>query len=377
MNSKIKLLIVADTYYPKVDGTLRFIEEFVKRARNEFDISLLVPNLGKSTKPKGVKNVTLIAPSKIVKLSGYPNMKISIKNICDIKKAVKETDFVFVQGPALISYLSIYYGKKYKKKIIFYKHHITWELYENFFPEISKKFLIRIVRKLAIIFYNKCDLIIIPYRELEDSLKQYGVKSEIRVGSLGIDIDQFSISKNKKASKKKLKLPLNKTIIGYVGRISKEKNIDILLEAFNKVEFKDIFLLIVGGGNPDLVKKLKEIRNCHVTGFVNNVQDYLKATDIFVMPSLTETTSLATLEAMSCGLPVIATKVGFIKNYLVKDHNGIFFPRNSSTMLALKIEQLIKDPELMKTLGNNARKMVAYSFSWDRSVNKIKRILLE
>jgi glycosyltransferase involved in cell wall biosynthesis len=377
MNSKIKLLIVADTYYPKVDGTLRFIEEFVKRTHNEFDISLLVPNLGKSTKPKGVKDVNLIAPSRIVKLSGYPNMKISIKNICKIKKAVKKADFVFVQGPALISYLSIYYGKKYKKKIIFYKHHITWELYENFFPEFSKKFLIRIVRKLAIIFYNKCNLIIIPYRELEDSLKQYGVNSEIKVGSLGIDIDQFSISKNKKTSKKKLKLPLNKTIIGYVGRISKEKNIDILLEAFKKVESKDIFLLIVGDGNPELVKKIKEIRNCHVTGFVNNVQDYLKAMDVFVMPSLTETTSLATLEAMSCGLPVIATKVGFIKNYLVKDHNGIFFPRNSSTMLALKIEQLIKDPELMKTLGHNARKMVAYSFSWDRSVNKIKRILLE
>ena len=150
------------------------------------------------------------------------------------------------------------------------------------------------------------------------------------------------------------------------------------MKAFKKLPNQsNLQLLMVGDGNPELVKKLKEMRNCKVTGFVNNVQEYLKAMDVFVMPSLTETTSLATLEAMSCGLPVIATKVGFIKSYLVKDHNGLFFPRNSSTMLAIKIEKLMKNPELMKTLGHNARKMVAYSFSWERSVNKMKRILLE
>jgi L-malate glycosyltransferase len=99
--------------------------------------------------------------------------------------------------------------------------------------------------------------------------------------------------------------------------------------------------------------------------------------DIFVMPSLTETTSLATLEAMSCGLPVIATKVGFIKNYLVKDHNGLFFPRNKSTVLALKLQKLIDNKELREKLGKNARKTIAYSFSWERSINKIKRILLK
>ncbi len=181
MNEKKKLLIAADTYYPKVDGTLRFIEEFVKRTQDEFDISLLVPNLGKHTKSKGVKNITLLTPSKIVKLSGYPNMNVSVKNFRDIKIAVKETDIVFVQGPALISYLAIYYGKKYNKKIIFYKHHITWELYEKFFPPILNKFLLGFIKKLAITFYNKCNLIIVPYHELEDFLKNYGVKSKIKV----------------------------------------------------------------------------------------------------------------------------------------------------------------------------------------------------
>ena len=133
---------------------------------------------------------------------------------------------------------------------------------------------------------------------------------------------------------------------------------------------------MVGDGPKKLTSRFKELHNCKITGFVNNVQDYLKASDIFVMPSLTETTSLATLEAMACGLPVIVTKVGFMKEYVVKDYNGMFFPRANPTLLALKIEKLLENSELREKLSRNARKTVAYSFSWERSINKIKRILL-
>lgn len=117
------------------------------------------------------------------------------------------------------------------------------------------------------------------------------------------------------------------------------------------------------------------MKNCRVTGFVDKVQDYLKAMDIFVMPSLTETTSLATLEAMASGLPVIATRIGFLQNYIVKGYNGTFFTRNDSSQLAAKISTLIRKKELRLRLGRNARKTVAYSFSWERSMGKIRRVL--
>ena len=60
------------------------------------------------------------------------------------------------------------------------------------------------------------------------------------------------------------------------------------------------------------------------------------------MPSLTETTSLATLEAMSCGLPVIASKVGFIKDYIAKGHNGIFFPKIVPIILHYNLKNFCK-----------------------------------
>ena len=372
--NKLKLLLVADTYYPKVDGTIKFIEEFQKRSQDSFEISLLVPDYGIH---KG-KNVTYLNVSKIWKLSGYANPKCSFSTLKKIKTAIREADLVFIQGPAMISYLSIYYARRYGKKAFFYVHTLSWELFEKFFPGVFKKPLSLLIRKLSIALYNRCSEILVPYHELKEHLQEQGVQTEINTARLGVDIDLFSPSSDKRLSKQKVHLDPAKKVIGYVGRISKEKNTHLLLEAFQKIEDQEnITLLMVGDGPEKQTKELKQLKNCKVTGFVHNVQDYIKAMDVFVMPSLTETTSLATLEAMSTSIPVIVTRVGFIKSYVIKDHNGLFFPRNSPAMLSVKISKLLKDRELRERLGQNARKTVAYGFSWERSINRIKRILLK
>ncbi|MBU0459342.1 MAG: glycosyltransferase [Nanoarchaeota archaeon] len=375
MIDKPKLLIAVDTYYPKTDGTLRFVEEFVKRIKEDFSYHLIVPNLQK--KNDNEKH-TFLDMSKLIGSSGYKSIKISSKNMKKIKHEVKKSDLVFAQGPAAISFLAIDYAVSNKKKCVFYMHVNLFEFFENFIDNSftrtiyhSTKFLIRKI-------INSCSLILIPYPELEAELREEGITAEIKVARLGVDIERFSPSTDKIASKKKVNLPENKTIITYVGRITKEKNTLVLIEAFNKLPDKENYhLLLVGDGQDEHKEKFKELNNCTITGFVKNVEDYLRATDIFVLPSLTETTSLATLEAMATGLPVIVTKVGMMKNYIVKDHNGIFFPRNSATMLALKIEKVINEPEFKEKLGRNARKTVAYSFSWERSINKIKRLLMK
>ena len=229
--------------------------------------------------------------------------------------------------------------------------------------------------------YKKCTEIFVPYKALKDELIDKKVHVPIRVAKLGVDIHRFSPVVDNEKCKEKSHIDKDAFVIGYVGRISKEKNVGVLLSAFTKLidqkSMNKYHLLIVGDGPLDQTKEFRNNNNCTITGFVDNVHDYLKAMDIFVMPSLTETTSLATLEAMSTGLPVIATKIGFIQKYITKNHNGIFFPKNSPTMLAMKIEKLRKDPELRTKLGHNARNTIAYSFSWERSINKIKRLLLE
>lgn len=375
MEKKIKLLLVADTYHPKIDGTLRFMEEFIKRARKDFEVSLLVPNFNKyqDTKRKHFMRV-----SRFIKLSNYPSIRISIGNLFKIRRSIKDNDLVFIQGPALASYFAMFMSWFYKKKSVVYLHVITWELFEKFLPWPLNKIFYWTFRYITVTLFNMCDLVVVPYHDLQDELIKAGVRTDINVARLGVDIDKFTPKFDKIEAKKKLKINPNKKVIGYVGRVSKEKNVYTLVEAFQKLpNQQNLLLLIVGGGSEDMVEELKEIKNCQVTGFVHNVADYLQAMDIFVMPSLTETTSLATLEAMSTGLPVIATKVGFVKNYLTKNYNGEFFPRENPEILMLKMKKLLDDDTLSKRLSYHARKTVAYSFSWERSINKIKRILVK
>lgn len=373
---KPKLLLVADTYYPKVDGTIRFMEEFLKRAKDYFEITLLVPDFGL----KKNKNVVYLETSRILKLSDYTGIRLSWKNLARIKEAVRNQGTIFVQGPAMASYLAIYYGHKYHKKTIAYLHTLSWELFAKFFPRFLKRLIFWLTKKLSFALYNLCDLLIVPYPELKKNLQSAGIKARLAVGRLGVDIDKFTPARNNKIEwKRRLGIKENQLVIGYVGRISREKNTDVLLKAFQKLakKRKNLFLLMVGDGPENQVRPFKETTNCLVTGFVPGVESHLKAMDFFVMPSLTETTSLATLEAMATGLPVIVTKLGYMQNYIVRNYNGLFFPRNNPAMLAMKIERLINDQKLRQDLGLNARKTVAYSFSWERSINKIRRMLRE
>ncbi len=376
MISKPKLLIVADTYYPKVDGTLRFIEEFMRRAHEEFSISLLVPDLG--TRPASTYPVTFLRPSRIFSLSGYPNLQFSTHNFRLLKQAIQNTECVFVQGPGLISYFAIWYAHKYDKKCVVYTHVIPWEAFPTFFSKVLQPLVRFFFLRISVLCYNRAHRLLIPYKDLQVVYNSKGVRTPMYIAKLGIDIVRFKPVIDKIAAKKKVGIDPTKFVVGYVGRISSEKNIEILLDAFSKLnQPEELVLLLVGDGSLHQKRLLEFPANCVVTGFVSNVQDYLQAMDIFVMPSLTETTSLATLEAMSVGLPVLATKVGFIAHYINKDHNGVFFPASNSTFLAAKLEKLRTQPNTRAYLGNNARRTIVYSYSWERSINRIKRLIKE
>lgn len=371
---KPKLLLVADTYYPKVDGTLRFMEEFINQASEAFDISLLVPQFNGSAEKKGV---TFLSTWKWFSLSGYPSIALSWKNLKRIKVAIQKADIIFIQGPALLSYLAMYYGQKFQKKTIAYLHVISWELFAKFMPKLFHHGTSHLIKRVSLFFYNHCSQVFVPYEQLEQQLREEGLTVPIKIAQLGVDIHRFVPSLHKEQSKEKIGIPPDTFVIGYVGRISREKNTEALLQAFRQLPQQDhLQLLLVGDGLPDQTKSCQELTNCQVTGFVTGVEKYLQAMDVFVMPSLTETTSLSTLEAMATGLPVIVTPVGFLKEYIEKGVNGLFFPRKSPTMLALKIEHLKGKKRLRLELGMNARKTIVSRFSWEQSLARIKHLLL-
>jgi glycosyltransferase involved in cell wall biosynthesis len=366
-----KLLIVTDTIHPKRDGLTIFLENIIPRISKFYDIILFAPDFGKPYYKK-VKLIKARVYNKTI--SDYKIPKINIKQI---RKLVKWADIVFVQsalGP--LGGSSVWYANKFKKKLISYVHAFEVNRFIEFFKvhEKIKNVMKPIFKWVERKIYNKCNLVLVSSEYSKRILRKLGVETEIEVVPLGLESKKFFPIENKGLAKKKIGLGKDKLIISYMGRISPEKNLKTLVDAYMdlKDEFKDIFLLIIGDGSKEQKRIFNEIKDFKITGFVENVLHYLQATDIFVMPSLTETTSLATLEAMSCGLPVITTRVGFMREYVINGKNGYFFPKRNSVVLASRIKNLIQDKKLMRKIGINARKSVSH-FSWDITADYLRK----
>jgi len=143
-----------------------------------------------------------------------------------------------------------------------------------------------------------------------------------------------------------------------------------LYSAFKRVneKVKSVLLLVGEGLN---VPKGKNV--VHV-GKQNDVVPFLQAMDVFVLPSWTETSSLSTMEAMSCGVPVVVTPVGNIREYVVDRKNGLLFSRQDVDGLVEDLFLLL-DPKLRASIGRSARSTIVKDYSWDKCVKKIKDCL--
>lgn len=175
--------------------------------------------------------------------------------------------------------------------------------------------------------------------------------------------------------KMELAIPQNGKIIGHVGRLVPVKNQFLLLEAFYKVcnRLSETYLILVGDG--PMMKELSfsaeqmgiadQVR---LVGYREDVLDLLSSFDVFVLSSLSEGLSVALLEAMSVGIPVIATDVGGNKDILQAGHNGILVPTKDSEKMAEEIFKVLTDTKLSSSLGRAAMKTVRTEYSMSRMV---------
>lgn len=369
-----KLLITTDSFLDLKDGIARYLNEVVPRLNDKFKITIVAPQLNNiydTEKYKGVK--VKFIPAFKIKLAGYKLAKPFNRLL---KKEIQDCDILWNQifGPLGMS--AVYYASKLGKPILTTAHVIEWELLKNaILGKVSYLFVGRSFKATIRKLYNKCDLIIAPSNSVVQTLLENKIKARKKVIPLGIDTDFFKPTEIKQEYKKQFNIE-DYTVIGYCGRISREKSIRTLKKAFERLKKKHkIFLLIVGWGPKKNISAFKPLDDIKITGFMDDVLPYLHAMDIFVLPSLTETSSLATMEAMSVGLPVIATKVGYVKEYIKDKENGLFFPKQNELVLALKLEKLINDKKERIRLGKKARSTALEKFSWDATAENIMKVL--
>jgi glycosyltransferase involved in cell wall biosynthesis len=160
------------------------------------------------------------------------------------------------------------------------------------------------------------------------------------------------------ASRAELGLEPNAIYVITVGRLVRRKNLASLISALHRLGRDDVHLLVVGdgpeqGGLAEQARALGIDRRVHFRGFVPEELKHqlLAASDIFALPSLHEAFGIVYLEAMHCGLPVIAARPGGHEDYITDGRTGFLVPKEDGEALRHALERLVAEPELRRTMG--------------------------
>jgi glycosyltransferase involved in cell wall biosynthesis len=210
-------------------------------------------------------------------------------------------------------------------------------------------------------FYTQLDAVYVPSQATGAELIARGLNTEkIKLYPRGVDTERFTPAKASPALRDALGIEDESALLLYVGRVSKEKNLHVLVEAMQTLRERncDVTLLVVGDGPYRKEMEHKLAAHCVVfTGYKSG--DELAAlfatSDVFVFPSTTDTFGNVVLEAQASGLPVIVSGVGGPREVIVPNETGVVAPSVTGAAFAEAIEEIVRNPARRRTMGAAAR----------------------
>jgi glycosyltransferase involved in cell wall biosynthesis len=235
-------------------------------------------------------------------------------------------------------------------------------------------------KSLAIYLHTKVSAVIALTKETADEAKEFGIENRrISIIGNGIDTEKYKpINEKKRESIKNNIGIIEKRIIIFVGRLSVEKNVEGIINAWQRVNNKtkkEWTLLIVGDGPQrynlnEMIKKFNLKDSVVFVGFRNDISECMAAADMYVSFSNNEGLSNSLLEAMSSGLPVVASRVSGVKELVEKTGSGIAVDIGDIKALANAIETMTSNNGLRKKASENARSYILGNYSIENIMKK-------
>ena len=270
-------------------------------------------------------------------------------------------EIVHIQDHLPMSVNVMKYAHKKGIKVVGTNHFLP-ENWAPYFPfaRLASNLFDRILWKWMLSTFNQLDMVTAPSKTAVNILKNVGLQAPAQSISCGVDLNIFnpSFAAERDVIRQQYAIPLDKPILAFVGRVDGEKRLDVLLKAVKLSEREQVHLVIVGrGAAHDEIKRmaaelgLKD--RVHFTGFVpaEELPRILNCIDVFTMPSEAELLSIATLEAMGCGKPVLAANSRALPELVEPGVNGYLFEPGNSQDAARCIQQLVDHVDQWPQMG--------------------------
>lgn len=348
--------MVTDTYHPIFDGIVRYLDylipELIKKGHH---VTLLCPHF------PGYKHHT--SPSRGFEIVRSLNTHLKINAYyfaCPDRRfirAIRSSDIVILHSLMPLGVAGGFVAKLFRKKVGLFCHHDERVILHDIIK--AKPFLVRFCYRLISWFYTRfVDVFFHATERFKKKLLFFAVPRE------KIYHTPFAITKNSFHSSPAINLrtrynyPETAIIATYLGRLSVEKNVDTIIKALDLAmdENPNLFALIVGNG-PDketFLTQTKSNANRFVfTGFIpeRELYNHYTLSDIFVTPTLNESSCFTVFEAMSCRVPVITAE---------KDHDPDIIHKENALLITDVLDaHEIKDNILLLTNEEDLRKRIS------------------
>ena len=229
--------------------------------------------------------------------------------------------------------------------------------------------------RLALSFISRhCTQIVAVSEAVAESLAVCGApRSKIIVVPNGISAEYFSQAANSRAeARAAFSLPETAFVVAAAARFSREKGLDVLLQAGRQ---RRAMTFLIAGDGPLFAALSQDLPpNVKLLGRVDDVRPLLAAADVFAVPSRREGQGIAALEAMAAGVPVVASRVGGLSEMLSDGETALLVPPGDPEALAAALSRLQGDSRLRQKLAGNARPLVEAHFSLQAMLDTLTQI---
>jgi glycosyltransferase involved in cell wall biosynthesis len=241
----------------------------------------------------------------------------------------------------------------------------------------------RLTERLVIRCYDR--LVTLNPRMRADFAKSCGLpEHRIELIANGVDVTTFRPYRDPHALRVSFGIPTDRFVVGNVARLDPVKNHEVILRALGRISpqpFRPYFLLVGDGPHRTMVEREIQQLGLHndvrLFGFSTRIAELLNCMDVYVQGSLYEGFSNTIIEAMACGLPVLATNVGGTADLFSHGAEGWFFSPKADDTLSSLILELQQNPSLRKLAGVRGRERVIGQFSVETMVSRYENLYLK
>lgn len=229
----------------------------------------------------------------------------------NLNGVIKHLSIVHVHSPFVTGWMGLHYARRYGMPLV-YTYHTRLEAYAHYVP-FEPHATRYAANQLTRTFANFADAVVVPTPAMASRLRELGVTARIEIVPSGVDLRFFASGRRDDAARSANDVHYGERLLLYVGRLAKEKNIELLLRALALAEDARLKLVIAGDGPvrdelETIARELSVWRQTRFLGAVarDRLPDLYACADAFLMPSTTETQGLVLAEALAAGLHIIA-----------------------------------------------------------------------